>query len=626
MTDEKRNCNQANTGTGCTGKSVSNPLRHTGIACLAVAVLWIFLALCFDFTYALNDDTALKDILSGTYTGVPEAHNIQMLYPLSFCISLFYKLVPGVPWLGVFLCASQFGAVCVIASAILRNRTEQSGDGSKQELTAVIVKELLTALCIALSFLLLFSTELVFIQYTVTSGFLMAAAMVRFYTVPADDVSFFRHHIPEILLILCAFMLRTEMALFLLPFFFLAVLFRWMKENSFFTRKNVIHYVGLTVILLGCMALSAVADRAAYGSEEWQTFRQFFDDRTSVYDFYGIPEYEQNRGFYESIGIDESQYELLVNYNFDLDPAIDAQVMHQIAEYAASHQEESFGQRLYLSVYEYVYRFTHGQELCFDLLVVFGYFLLFQIAVRKRKPALSGKLFLLFSVRSALWLFLLFRGRAPERITHPLYLMELLLLTLLWWCDTQETLSRYDMAYSAEATESDSPEDRTVVHGRRITQYTVGILMGLLLLCCGVIMIRKTVDEAVRREQVNTEWQEVKQYCRQHPDVFYYFDVYSTVAYSEKLFSDVDSSYRNFDLLGGWIAKSPLAEAKRSYMEMDTADRALLSGQAHFITDGRRPESDVAHIVSYFREKGIDVEPEVMGRSGSFTDYRINRL
>lgn len=603
MTDEKRNCNQAYTGTGCTAKSVSDPLRHTGIACLAAAVLWIFLTLCFDFTYALNDDTALKDILSGTYTGVPEAHNIQMLYPLSFCISLFYKLIPGVPWLGVFLCAAQFGAVYVIAVAILRDQAARGG-GRVQEKRILTdsTKDLLTALCIALSFLLLFSTELVFIQYTVTSGFLMAAAMVRFYTVSGEDASFFRHHIPEILLILCAFMLRTEMALFLLPFFFLAVLFRWMKENSFFTRQNVIHYVGLSVILFGCMALSAAADRLAYGSGEWQTFRQFFDDRTSVYDFYGIPDYEQNRTFYESIGIDESQYELLVNYNFDLDPAIDAQVMHEIAEYAASHQEESFGRRLYLSVYEYVYRFTHGQELCFDLLAVFGYFLLFQIAVRKRKPVLLGKLFLLFSLRSALWLFLLFRGRAPERITHPLYLMELLLLALLWWCDTQETPSR------------------------RFAQYTVGILMMLLLLCCGVVMIQKTTDEAARREQVNTEWQEVKQYCRQHPDVFYYFDVYSTVVYSEKLFSDTDPSYRNFDLLGGWIAKSPLAEAKRAYMGLDTADRALLSGQAHFITDGRRPESDVAHIVSYFGGKGINVEPEVMGRSGSFTDYRINRL
>lgn len=619
MTDEKKKCNQGNTGTDCAAKSVSDTLRHTGIACLTVVFLWILLALCFDFTYALNDDTALKDILSGTYTGVPEAHNIQMLYPLSFCISLFYKLVPGVPWFGIFLCAAQFGAVCVIVATILRDQTLRCG-GKTQERSILTVgaKELLTALCIVLSFLLLFSTELVFIQYTVTSGFLMAAAMVRFYTVSGEDASFFRHHIPEILLVLCAFMLRTEMALFLLPFFFLAVLFRWMKENSFFNRQNVLHYVGLPVILLGCMALSAVADRAAYGSGEWQTFRQFFDDRTSVYDFYGIPDYEQNRTFYESIGIDESQYELLVNYNFDLDPAIDAQVMHEIAEYAASHQEESFGRRLYLSVYEYVYRFTHGQELCFDLLVVFGYFLLFQIAVRKRKPVLLGKLFLLFSMRSALWLFLLFRGRAPERITHPLYLMELLLLALLWRCDVTDSVG-------AAESRHNSPEDGTVVRRHRFAQYAMGILLGLLLICCGAVMLQKTADEARRREQINTEWQEVRQYCRQHPDVFYYFDVYSTVAYSEKLFSDTDPSYRNFDLLGGWISKSPLAEKKRSYMGLDTADRALLSGQAHFVTDGMRPESDVSHIVSYFAAKGIKTEPEVAGQSGSFTDYRIKR-
>lgn len=600
MTDEKRECNQGNTGTGFAVKSISDTWRRTGVACLAAAVLWILLALCFDFTYALNDDTAMKDILSGTYTGVPEAHNIQMLYPLSFVISLFYKLIPDVPWYGVFLCGAQFGAVYVIIAAVLRDRSSWCDGEMQQGIWADEIKKLLVSFAIALSFLMLFSTELVFIQYTVTSGFLMAAAMVRFYLFPADAPSFFRHHIPDILLVLCAFMLRTEMALLLLPFFALAELFCWMREKHFSERKNVIHYIGLFAILLVCMAASLAVDRAAYGSEEWRTFRQFFDDRTSVYDFYGIPDYQKNHEFYKSIGIDETQYELLVNYNFELDPAIDAQVMQRIAEYAASHQEESFGRRLYLSVYEYIYRFTHGQELCFDILVVFGYFLLFQIAARKRKTALFGQLFLLFSLRSALWLFILFRGRAPERITHPLYLMELSLLALLLWCAAPETLSRRGM-------------------------WCIGILLGLLLVCCGTVMIGKTADEAARREQVNGEWQEIKQYCRRNPDVFYYFDVYSTVAYSEKLFSDTDASYRNFDLLGGWISKSPLAEAKRSYMGLDPADQALLEGQAHFVTDGGRPESDVGHIISYFEAEGISVEPEIAGQSGSFTDYRINR-
>ena len=46
--------------------------REAGLAALIVVGAWLFLAVFFDFYYDLNDDTAMKDILSGTYTGIPE--------------------------------------------------------------------------------------------------------------------------------------------------------------------------------------------------------------------------------------------------------------------------------------------------------------------------------------------------------------------------------------------------------------------------------------------------------------------------------------------------------------------------------------------------------------------------
>ena len=61
-------------------------------------------AVCFDFYYDLNDDTVIKDILSGAYTGVPSGYSIQMLYPLSWLIASAYKVMPEMPWFGVFLC------------------------------------------------------------------------------------------------------------------------------------------------------------------------------------------------------------------------------------------------------------------------------------------------------------------------------------------------------------------------------------------------------------------------------------------------------------------------------------------------------------------------------------------
>ena len=57
-------------------------------------------------------------------------------------------------------------------------------------------------------------------------------------------------------------------------------------------------------------------------------------------------------------------------------------------------------------------------------------------------------------------------------------------------------------------------------------------------------------------------------YAKEHPENYYYLDVYSTVNFMEKMFEDVDNSQKNYDLLGGWICHSPLqAETMKGYVE-----------------------------------------------------------
>ena len=74
------------------------------IAVGAVAVLGVFAALRFDYYYDLNDDVTIKDLMAGVYTGEPEGHNIQILYPLSLAVSLVYRVFPRMPVYGIFLC------------------------------------------------------------------------------------------------------------------------------------------------------------------------------------------------------------------------------------------------------------------------------------------------------------------------------------------------------------------------------------------------------------------------------------------------------------------------------------------------------------------------------------------
>lgn len=131
--------------------------------------LALFLSAQFDFYYDLNDDTMIKDILSGAYTGHPSGYCIQMLYPLAWCIALCYRAIPTVPWYGLFLCLCQFGVVFLISVRLLFI--------AKRMRTGFLVLGVEAALIIGL-----FLREIVVIQYSVTAGICMAGAVFLFLT------------------------------------------------------------------------------------------------------------------------------------------------------------------------------------------------------------------------------------------------------------------------------------------------------------------------------------------------------------------------------------------------------------------------------------------------------------
>ncbi len=125
------------------------------------------------------------------------------------------------------------------------------------------------------------------------------------------------------------------------------------------------------------------------------------------------------------------------------------------------------------------------------------------------------------------------------------------------------------------------------------------------------------------REEINGEWRAWKAYCRETAEQFYYLDVYSTVAYSEKLFEDTDPAYRNFDLPGGWCAKSPLAAEKREAAGFDGAQEALLSGDAYFVSDHTKAERAPDFLIAYYRDQGREIAIQETDSCGSVSVYQI---
>ncbi|MDE7479460.1 MAG: hypothetical protein K2M91_16245, partial [Lachnospiraceae bacterium] len=263
-------------------------------------LLALLLSARFDFYYELNDDTMIKDILSGAYTGRPSGFCIQMLYPLGWCIALLYKAIPTVPWYGLFLCLCQYGVFCLIAVRLLFIM-RSAGTG----IAALSIEALLA--------FGLFPRIFVVIQYSVTSGICMAGAVFLFITVPKTDKPsvFFRRNLVPLVLVVLSFMIRTEVCMMLLPFLLIVGMAKWCSEDKFFTVDNFRKYVTLFVVALLCITAAYSLDMVAYRGNEWSSFRNFFDARTKLYDFYGLPSYEEHKEFYESIGLSRESYTLL---------------------------------------------------------------------------------------------------------------------------------------------------------------------------------------------------------------------------------------------------------------------------------------------------------------------------
>lgn len=560
-------------------------------------LLALLFAVQFDFYYDLNDDTMIKDIVSGAYTGQPSGYCIQMLYPLAWCLALFYKAIPSIPWYGLFLCLCQFGVVFLVAARLLFIMR-----GARAWLIALAAEAILVYG--------LFLRQFVVIQYSVTSGICMTGAVFLFFTTPKTDKAslFFRRNLLPLFLVVMSFLIRTEVCIMLMPFLFLAGLVKWCGEDRIFTAVNFRKYLMLIVTALLCMAAVYSLDMVAYGGSEWVNFRHFFDARTKLYDFYGLPGYEDNRAFYESVGLSRESYTLLENYNFALDESIDTWRLEAIVAYQEQlakegkglHDTFGFVSRNSIGEALWKYREQMLDNMSLASAAVIALYLLYLIlcvapARGKQRVGAVLKLLGILAVRSVLWLYLCMVDRLPERVTMPLLMMEFVMLTGFLIC-------------------GDSREHSGRAFGRtRLVSYLLCAAGAFAALAVNQQNVQAEYD---RRAVADERWDAMMDYCRKNGNNYYIIDVYSATSYqgtpyAEKMFTDVDHSYKNFDLCGGWAAKSPLARQKLERHHFKDIQSALCSSKtgaqvrAYFIASVGK---NLDWLTQYYAKRGMAVE------------------
>ena len=611
-------------------------------------VLFLGTGMAWDYYFDLNDDVLIRDILSGVYTGEPEALTAQLLWPLSALLAGLYRVLPGVPVFGAFLWLCQAGSIFLILKRSLDAVSGSAAPGKIRAAGTFSVSGSLKKLCLSLLETLLIAAcllyHLVFVQYTVTAGLLATAAIFTFLTVREREseraVTFWLRCLPAALLFWLAFCLRSEMGLLLLPLAGVGGIWKWAARamrGPVFTGRNAASFLGLFGLILAGVLACFGADRLACSDPEWQEFEALFDARTQVYDFYdaSLRSFEENREFYEGLGLTEAQCELLVNYNYGADDAIDAQVMERIAAYGRKTRG-TFAHSLAEGIWLYVQRLKNNRSIVPDdqlpwlalegglaALLLAAAFVRWRAARKEKKTFPKGqgilwKLLLLGAVRSGLWMYLILRERVPERISHPLYFCELVMLAWLF-LDTVCGM-RQISGQQSSGWQTSGPEGLPV--------RVIRIAALVLSLAAVVIWLpqeaERTDAEYARREQGNAV--NLAALSRYRQENLYLADVMSTVDFSEKLFTEKIRP-GNYDLLGGWMCKSPHSEKKLAAFGYESMGQAVLSGEnVRFVGEADTDWSWLTELLAEYGGNGeLVLEEEITAEGRSLYIWRLER-
>lgn len=548
-------------------------------AAFACSALYMMILRCFiPFIYGIVDDRSMMEFVSGQYLGYPDAHTIFMGYWYSLFLTVLYRLTVHVDWYALcFLILQTFCLSLVIYRLLGWCKSK------KQKL-----------FCVITAFILF---EWLCLQATVQLSFTTTAAVLGM------TVIFWYETMEEItwkdllLLFLTAFItceIRSDIFYMILPLCGILWTFRSIREKHVSVHQLMIPPI--TVIVL---VLHASGYLTGYGTEQWQKYEAYNQDRTAVYDFpaHSFIPYEGAEDFYESVGIEKkSRARTLMNYNYTADDQITPEFFKKYIEtYNQTFpSEDTVPERIFRSVKIYVKGTLSGKFHMRNLLALILYTILGLWCLYRKQWLFLGKTAAAAGIQILLWLCLIYAGRTPDRVIYSMSLMMIVAVLLLWLEVWRENLSDF-----------------------RTCRFFLTVM--LLLVCAlGCNEFRNIRKQNLAMAHWNENAENLKAYCMSHPENFYFSDVTSLAftTWNVRLWRP-ETYVMNYMSLGDWMSFSPIWQKKLDQHEIVSVKEALY-------------EQDHVYLICSF-DKGLeylkllydDVSCEEMGKVSGFHIYKL---
>lgn len=553
-------------------KRTSSPLWWDFFFLLLLAAFYILLFTVLKPVDGINDDWGMYSLLSGAYTGTPDAHVMFFLYPLAWFLAKLYTLWSFVPWYGLFQHGVQVLSLYAVYRRFLRLRQRHRPE-------APLLLPALTAFL--LLFFILDLNVLAEAQYTTTAGLAATAALFCFITARSNQskTGFFLDNIPTLLLAWISFSMRQNIFYLMLPMAGMLWLSKWILGVRSKYESTTPKLIGFALLLCLGLGLLWGANAAAYSSPEWSDFRKINHYRERIGDFYSWPEYEECKDELRALGIDEEAYMYRRNgaprIGYDMNVE-DWKQMHDIAR-SCYQARTSLKGRLKNIAVSSVTVFFYGEGMQPANLFA-GFLLLLTPALallQRNARALFVYLMYLFG-RSVSWCYVLYEGRFPKRIIQPLITTDcLILLGIL-------------LAFNLLQIQRQRP------------YYAVLPVFAAL----GVLSVFLTRADIRQNYLIHEKtWLGLKSYCFSHPDNFYIWTYASGTLehFCERPFAAGQDTYQNFIYTNWGVVCNPNTQKKLTAWGIGEYGQDLVESDRVYFILQEAPYNEEHPVVMYFR-------------------------
>ncbi len=494
------------------------------LALLSSTCFMILVYLRAGLAYELNDDVCINQILSGTITGEPDAHAIYVNYGLSKVLSWLYSITVNVPWYGIFL-VSLLGISysLIIYSFLSRCNTILA----KLETMALLFGGIfLTAI---------YSSSQ--IQYTAVAAWAAIAGFCFLCLHYKSKRAYILFFVFELL----AFLLRRDAMLMMQPVGFSVFGSLVLFDRELEKKQKLVEYAKTISAVLLCFLLGFLFNIIGYHSEEWDEYFAYNDARTTIYDYYEVPEYEEVADILDKYALTEKDYVGFSNY-LNVGSRFPSECAKEIADYVVMNSpKEDFSQKLLRVAEDLIPKD--------DLINTVGIYAVLAIVLIAILLARRYYLFLPFLAiigsHVVVWGYLAYRGRMLARVLYPLISGELVFLLVV-----------YMIAKS----------NRETVANKCKTGYRVLIHIAFSVILCYLFFtsydvgrlqyksaIKKCRDTAFFQEG----YAEIMNYCRTRSENTYALDLRSFLYCNTSVFDTTCYGPANSLLTGGWFGYSP---------------------------------------------------------------------